>query len=58
MQILSLTVKGDHDTNYVIGADADGLVCSCPAWRYSKVSPQTCKHIAFVTSSLLTVVEA
>lgn len=52
MKIIALTVKGDHDAVYEIGADDHGLVCTCPAWRYSKESPAICKHIAFVAQAL------
>jgi hypothetical protein len=37
---------------YLVHAEGALLVCSCPAWTYSRSDPRTCKHAAAVRAHL------
>jgi hypothetical protein len=40
---------------YVVRQSGTHWTCDCPAWRYSKASPQACKHIAAVRAAVCAV---
>lgn len=50
MFVTKITVMGDSGNEYEITPIPDGGVhCTCPAWKYAKLSVEQriCKHVAF-----------
>ena len=47
MTLTTIKSSSNPSKSYeIVRSDKDGRVyCSCPAWKFSKVSPKTCKHL-------------
>ena len=43
----------DGNRYHVIRIGSDGvLYCDCPAWRFAKTSPKTCKHVRALVATV------
>ena len=42
---------------YVVRAAGTHWTCTCPAWRYSRTDPSTCKHVEAVRAAVCAVPE-
>jgi hypothetical protein len=43
--------SGKGHYNVVQGADG-GVYCTCPAWKFSKTDPKSCKHLVAWANSI------